>query len=676
MPIIDSNTGKVLVDYTIDELKQKSKEMRAWVMVAITCANSGHTGGSLSIMDIACVLYLKKIKHDPKNPNWEDRDRVFWSAGHKAPALYVSLGISGYFDIKEVVKLRRLWSGFEGHPDRFKIPGVEISSGSLGHGLGVAVGSALNAKLENKNYRVYCIMGDGEQQEGSIWESVMSAAHYKLDNLVGIIDRNKLQIDGPVEKVMNVEPLEEKYKSFGWHVITIDGHNIEQIINALDEAEKIKNKPTVIIADTIKGKAVSYAENVVEYHGIAPKHGICGGKETLEVALRDIGCTGLIDECKNLYSKIVEEYQKEVNKKVDSIIPKFSKNYWWNTAEKMKVKMVSTRDGFGKAIEKLSEDEKVVSLCADLTSSIRMDMFYKNHPERKNRFFSMGIAEANMTLVAAGLAKEGKIPFIGSFGVFATGRNWEQIRTSVCYNNLPVKIASGHSGINVGRDGATHQSLEDISNVYYLPNMKIVTAADVIELEKLVLQVAYVNGPVNIRFAREATPVVTKTDSPCKFSIANVIRYRGEKENFVDAFDIYLSTEYKSENEDLTIITCGILVPEAMRAAWILKEEFNVEARVLNVHTIKPIDKDAILKAVNDTGVIVIAEEHQVGGFGNIVAGIIVKEKKFEQPVIVDMIGVEDKFGSSGNAWELFKVFGLTAEFIAKKAKSLLDKKR
>ncbi len=676
MPIIDSNTGKVLIDYTIDELKQKSKEMRAWVMVAITCANSGHTGGSLSIMDIACVLYLKKIKHDPKNPNWEDRDRVFWSAGHKAPALYVSLGISGYFDIKEVVKLRRLWSGFEGHPDRFKIPGVEISSGSLGHGLGVAVGSALNAKLENKNYRVYCIMGDGEQQEGSIWESVMSAAHYKLDNLVGIIDRNKLQIDGPVEKVMNVEPLEEKYKSFGWHVITIDGHNIEQIINALDEAEKIKNKPTVIIADTIKGKAVSYAENVVEYHGIAPKHGICGGKETLEVALRDIGCTGLIDECKNEYSKIVEEYQKEVDKKVDSIIPKFSKNYWWNTAEKMKVKMVSTRDGFGKAIEKLSEDEKVVSLCADLTSSIRMDMFYKNHPERKNRFFSMGIAEANMTLVAAGLAKEGKIPFIGSFGVFATGRNWEQLRTSVCYNNLPVKIASGHSGINVGRDGATHQSLEDISNVYYLPNMKIVTAADVIELEKLVLQVAYVNGPVNIRFAREATPVVTKTDSPCKFSIANVIRYRGEKENFVDAFDIYLSTEYKSENEDLTIITCGILVPEAMRAAWILKEEFNVEARILNVHTIKPIDKDAILKAVNDTGVIVIAEEHQVGGFGNIVAGIIVKEKKFEQPVIVDMIGVEDKFGLSGNAWELFKVFGLTAEFIAKKAKSLLDKKR
>jgi transketolase len=206
--------------------------------------------------------------------------------------------------------------------------------------------------------------------------------------------------------------------------------------------------------------------------------------------------------------------------------------------------------------------------------------------------------------------------------------------------------------------------------------MKILTGADAIELEKLLLQVAYVDGPVNIRFAREATPVVTKTDSPCKFGIANVIRYRGEKENFVDAFDIYLSTEYKSENEDLTIITCGILVPEAMRAAWILKEEFNVEVRVLNVHTIKPIDKDAILKAVNDTGVIVIAEEHQVGGFGNIVAGIIVKEKKFEQPVIVDMIGVEDKFGLSGDAWELFKVFGLTAELIAKKAKSLLDKKR
>ena len=170
MPIIDSKTGKIIKDYTVEELIEKAKEMRAYNMVAITAAGSGHTGGTLSIMDITAALYLKEINHDPANPTWVDRDRVFWSVGHKAPALYVALGEAGYFPIDEVVKLRKLWSGFEGHPNRFKLPGLELSSGSLGQGLGVAVGCALNARLEKKDYRTFCILGDGELNEGSIWE--------------------------------------------------------------------------------------------------------------------------------------------------------------------------------------------------------------------------------------------------------------------------------------------------------------------------------------------------------------------------------------------------------------------------------------------------------------------------------------------------------------------------
>jgi len=674
MPIIDSKTGKVKRDYAIEELVEKTREMRAYNMVSLTAASSGHTGGTLSIMDIAAALYLKKIRHDPQNPNWEDRDRVFWSTGHKAPALYVALGEAGYFPVEEVVKLRKLWSGFEGHPHRLKLPGVELSAGSLGQGLGVAVGCALNAKLEEKNYRVYCINGDGELDEGSIWEAIMCAAHYKLDNLASIVDRNKLQIDGPTEEIMRLESLVDKWRAFGWNTIEIDGHNMKEILDALDEAEKVKGKPTVIIAQTIKGKGVSYAEDVVGYHGIAPKDGR-SGKESLDRALEDIGDPSFAKEKVDKLLKIADDYQKEVDKKIEASMPGFSRNYWWNSSYTMKVEMDATRNGFGRAIEKLGSDERVVALGADITTSIRMDKFYAEHPERRNRFLSIGIAEANMTLVASGLAKEGKIPFIGSYGVFVTGRNWDQLRTTVCYNNFNVKVADAHGGISVGQDGATHQALEEITNICYLPNMHMVIPCDSLETEKATEFIAFIEGPAVVRYAREATPLVSTKDTPYKFGLANIIRYRGEKKNFIEAFEVKLSPDYKSENEDLSIIACGPMVPEAMRAAYILKEEYGIEVRILNVHTVKPIDRKAIVKAAEETGIIITAEEHQVGGFGNIVAGVTAQGKRYNAPLLMEMVGVEDTFGESGAPWELMKIFGLTAEHIAKRAKKLYDRK-
>ena len=311
MPIMSSKTGEVRREYTIEELIEKAKEMRAYDMIAITAAGSGHTGGTLSIMDIVAALYLKKIRHDPQNPDWEDRDRVFWSTGHKAPALYVALGEAGYFPVKEVVKLRKLGSGFEGHPNRLKLPGVELSSGSLGQGLGVAIGCALNAKLEKKDYRVYCINGDGELDEGSIWEGAMSAAHYKLDNLVAIVDRNYLQIDGPTEEVMRLEPLADKWRAFGWNVREIDGHNMSEILASLDEAEKTKGRPTVIIARTTKGKGVSYAEDVAGYHGISPKDGR-SGEESLDRALEDIGDPKFTKDKVNTLLRIAKDYQRNI----------------------------------------------------------------------------------------------------------------------------------------------------------------------------------------------------------------------------------------------------------------------------------------------------------------------------------------------------------------------------
>ena len=676
MSILDSKTLKVVKDYSIEELIQKAKEMRVYNMASIHAAKSGHTGGTLSIMDIAAVLYLKVLRHDPSNPTWDDRDRVFWSVGHKAPALYVALGMAGYFNIDDTVKLRKLWSGFEGHPNRFHLPGIEHSSGSLGQGLGVAIGSALRAKLDNKDYRVFCILGDGEHQEGSVWEAVMSASHYKLDNLVAIVDRNGLQIDGKTDDVMKVESLEDRYKAFGWEVLVTDGHDIEKLIGIFKQAESIKNKPVVIIANTIKGKGVSYAENVVGYHGISPKDGR-SGNESLDKAIQDICGNDKIFSKERIDQLLnrAEEHEKQTTQKLNKTFPQFKKNYWWNETENMKVQMDPTRFGFGKALENIGEDENTVAFGADITASIKMDDFYRNHPERKKRFFSIGIAEQNMTVVAAGMAKEGKKSFIGSYGVFVSGRNWDQIRTTCCYNNYNVKIAGAHGGISVGADGGTHQAIEEIALMYYLPNMHLSVPCDSIETEKSTYAITKAEGPGYIRYGREATPIVTMPNTVYEYGIANVIRFRQEKSNFIDAFDTVLATNYKNEKEDICIIACGAMVPEAMRAAWILKQEYNIETRVLNIHTIKPIDRASIVKAVDEISKIVTVEEHQAGGFGNIIAGIITQGKALSKPLVMDIIGINDRFGESGNPWDLMKSFELTAEHISVRAKKLFDVK-
>jgi transketolase len=238
-----------------------------------------------------------------------------------------------------------------------------------------------------------------------------------------------------------------------------------------------------------------------------------------------------------------------------------------------------------------------------------------------------------------------------------------------------VKIADAHAGISVGADGATHQALEDITNIYYLPNMHLTVPCDSLETEKATKAITYIEGPAVIRYAREATPLVTTHDTPYQFGIANIIRYREEKENFVDAFEIKLSSNYQSEKEDVCIIACGPMVAEAMRAAYILKKDFNLETRIINVHTVKPLDKESIIKAAEEIGIVITAEEHQKGGFGNIIAGVIAGGKKYNTPLLFDMIGVDDEFGLSGAPWELLKTFGLTAEHVAKKVKELHDKK-
>lgn len=252
------------------ELAKIATNIRKNVINAVFCARSGHPGGSLSVTDILTVLYFEIMNVDPANPRWEDRDRFVLSKGHCAPALYGTLAERGFFPKEEVKSFRCVNSFLQGHPDMKAVPGVDMSTGSLGQGISAANGMAISAKINGKKYRVYAVLGDGELQEGEVWEAAMFAAHYKLDNLTAFVDFNGLQIDGDIREVMNPLPIDEKFKAFGWNVINIDGHNYREIYDAVMEAHKVKGKPTVIIAKTIKGKGVSFMENDPSWHGTPP----------------------------------------------------------------------------------------------------------------------------------------------------------------------------------------------------------------------------------------------------------------------------------------------------------------------------------------------------------------------------------------------------------------------
>lgn len=253
------------------ELRKTATQIRKDIIEMTNAAGSGHPGGSLSAADILTVLYFDRMNIDPENPKLENRDKFILSKGHAAPVLYSALARRGYFSPDELLNLRKMGSMLQGHPDMKGIPGVEMSTGSLGQGFSASIGMALASKLNNQSSRIYVLLGDGEINEGLVWEAAMSAAHYKLDNLTAILDYNGLQIDGKNEDVMNPNPVDEKWMSFGWNVITIDGHNFEEIINAFNEAEKTNGKPTMIIAKTVKGKGVSFMENEASWHGTAPK---------------------------------------------------------------------------------------------------------------------------------------------------------------------------------------------------------------------------------------------------------------------------------------------------------------------------------------------------------------------------------------------------------------------
>jgi transketolase len=453
-------------------------------------------------------------------------------------------------------------------------------------------------------------------------------------------------------------------------VLRIDGHNMAEIVDALEQARGDGRRPVAILADTVKGKGVSFMENQPGWHGKAPN------REELDAALRERGMSERIPV--DALLEKAKQFQGAASRKLEAAMPRFFRDFWWNKGATMRAKMEPTRKGFGRALAECGDDERVVALGLDISGSITISDFYAGKPERMKRWWNMGIAEQSATAVAAGLAREGKLPVLGSYATFAAARNLDQIRVSICYANLNVFIAGAHAGVSVGPDGATHQALEDLFAMRALPNMSVVVPCDSVEARKATRSLLFEHkGPKYIRLAREATPIVTDETTPFVFGRANAIRLRREGDDFAAAFETCLAADYPDESEDLTIVAIGPMVPEAMRAAFILKREFGYETRVLNLHTLKPIDASAILRAAHETGVIVTAEEHQIGALAWRVSGLLTEAPElYGVPVITGAIGVKDRFGDSGAPWELVKELEVSAEHIAAKAAELMAVKR
>ncbi len=655
------------------ELKAKAIEIRITILRMLTNARSGHTGGSLSTVEMLISLYDYKMNHRPNDPKWEDRDRFVLSKGHAAPALYAVLASGGYFPREKFDKLRKIDGELQGHPC-IDTPGVEISTGSLGQGLSIANGMALAARLDNKagdgkaSRRVYAMIGDGESQEGQIWEAAMTAAHYKLDNLCVFLDNNRLQIDGCLAHIMNIEPIKDKWEAFGWNVEEVDGHDFTQIIPALDKAETVKRKPTLILAKTVKGKGGAGVkvkmEDNVKYHGNPPSdEDFAKAKEKL---------IGELEELHSDFPGIIDSDRVE---KIKSMGQLESYN---KPATVKKGETVPIRKAYGKALADLGANyDRIVALDADLSCSTQTAMFGNTFGENsalclkdrdeceKNRdiceqsrekslegkrFFNMGVAEQDMIGTAAGLAVSGKIPFASTFAIFATGRAWEQIRQSVCYSKLNVKVVATHGGITVGEDGATHHAVEDLALMRVLPNMTVIVPSDYHETTQAVIAAANYEGPCYIRLARPETLIINEENTPFEIGKARTLR----------------------EGTDVTLIGIGLMVVACLEAAEALAKD-GISARVVNMSTLKPLDKGAVISAAKETGAIVTAEEHSViGGLGSAVAETLCTEC----PTPLKMVGVNDKFGTSGQPDELLERYGLTAENIKKKAVAVINRKK
>ena len=619
----------------IAKLEQQALTIRRDILTMVHAAQSGHPGGSLSAADIVTALYFHFMRVDPDDPDWPDRDRFVLSKGHACPVWYSCLAEKGFFPVEELVTLREIDGRLQGHPDMKKTPGVDVTTGSLGQGLSVGVGMALGLKVDGRDARVYVILGDGELNEGQVWEAAMAGAKFGLDNLTAIVDYNNLQLDGHCHEVMPIEPLVDKWRAFNWQVLEIDGHDVAAILGAIEAAQGTLGRPTVIIAHTVKGKGVSYMEGECDWHGRAPDD------EQYSQAMAELGAdagelaSGLASARKGSPDHAVQQAT------VESLVPSSG----IQALTPGRAGPAPTRDAYGEVLVELGEEiPNLVVLEADIAKSTRTCHFAARFPER---FFQFGVAEADMMAAAAGLATTGQIPFASTYAVFGSMRACEQARTFIAYPELNVKIAVSHGGITPANDGVTHQATEDLGIMRTIPGMTVVMPADAYATKALVRAAAAHTGPVYLRFTRDAVPVIYGPDETFEIGKGKVLR----------------------QGDDVSLIAIGDMLGVALEAAERLAAS-GVSAEVIDMHTLKPIDRVLVVQTAAKTRRVVTVEDHQIqGGLGSAVAEVLGEEL----PTKMRRIGLRNTFAESGRYDLLLAKYGMDAGAVAAAVRDLMD---
>jgi len=609
----------------VTNLQTLARKLRIHSLRATSEAGSGHPTSCLSAADLISALFFHAMRFDPKNPVHPHNDRFVLSKGHAAPVLYAALAEAGVWPVERLLTLRNLTSDLEGHPTP-RIPWVGAATGSLGQGLSVGVGMALNGKyLEKSAYRVYVLMGDGEIAEGSVWEAAALATHYRLENLVGIIDVNGL---GQSQRTMydhDTTVYHNRFAAFGWHTVTIDGHDISAIVAALDQAQSVKDRPTMIVARTLKGKGVSFLEDRDGWHGKPLKKGEELDKALSELPLNGSGSMIKIASPPGVLSR-------------SALVPALFPAPDYKLGEK-----VATRAAYGTALAKLgTSNPLVVALDGDTKNSTFAEKFLAAH---KDRYFESFIAEQNMVGAAVGLAACGKIPFVSTFAAFLT-RAFDHIRMAAI-SGVTIKYAGSHCGVSIGEDGPSQMGLEDIAMMRAIPHSTVLYPSDAVSTERLVAAEASLKGTTYLRTSRPATPVLYANNEEFPVGGSKVLR--------------------SSPSDQLTVVAAGVTLHEALSAHETLKA-IGANVRVIDAYSVKPIDTKGIISAASQTRqcVLVVEDHYSDGGLGDAVLNAVATHG-----VQVHKLAVTE-VPRSGKPEELLDAYGISSRRIVEKVKSLI----
>jgi transketolase len=606
-----------------EKLENLARLIRYYSLVSTTQAGSGHPTSSLSATDLmAGLLFSGVFRFDIYRPDYPNNDRLIFSKGHASPLFYAQWAAAGAVSEEELLNLRKFGSRLEGHPTKaFDL--TEAATGSLGQGLPIGVGMALNAKYIDKlPYRTYVLLGDSEMAEGSQWEAIQIAAFYKLDNLVGILDVNRLGQRGETMYGHDISAYERRISSFDWYTIVIDGHSIDEILSAYKKALDVKCKPVMIIAKTKKGSGISLIEDQDGWHGKALK------KTELENALAELG-----DLDKTVRGEIT---------KPDDINPESLSARQVEPPSYVPDKPVATRKAYGNALKRLFPAyPEIVVLDAEVSNSTYSEIFKNEYPER---FFEMFIAEQNMAGAALGFSTRGKIPFVSTFAAFLS-RAYDQIRMSQ-YSDANIKFCGSHAGVSIGEDGASQMALEDIAMFRAMLGSVVLYPSDAVSTERLVEEMAKHRGISFIRTTRQETPVIYDND---------------------DEFPIGGSKVLRSCKDDvMTVVAAGITLHEALKAYEELKKE-NIFIRIIDLYSVKPVDRETLKLAAESTKAIVTVEDHFAeGGLGEAVRSAITEEH-----IPVHSLAVR-KMPRSGKPAELLDYEEISKDAIISKIRSLL----